>query len=279
MNIDQLARDAGLAAQQSVSGVDVEAGLVALHATRRRRVRTRLAGASAAAALVAAVVAVATTSSPEPTTSKAPPASDPSRGASPGAEEESCSSSAVVTCSADGVVRVGGSAVYSFRLPDGFSSQLGSGHTAGSLEAYQEERNTRAGVTVLEDAVGDGSGELPAKALATWVAERPFVESSAVRRVTVGDRPGWQVDVRLSPGLEWSAEEMCNEVTPQCRALLVQGGGVAAWETGPWRGMVSRYFFVDLPHGRPLVLWSWAFHSDADALDANDELVRSFRFH
>lgn len=276
MKLDDLAREAGEATRAAVlAKADVEASLARLHVVRRRRARTRWLAVAASSAAVVAVLFGASMSASPPA-----PEPQPAAPASPSTGDDSCTGSPMVRCLPGGVVEVDGPMPYSLRLTGDFNPDVAPGSTPASIDIFQDQPRTRAGVSVLGEvaAVGPDAGTMTAPELASWIASRHFVLASPVERTSVDGRPAWRVDVRLRPHERWAWADSCNGRQPECRALLAQDRPVGQWETGPWRGMVSRYVVVDARDGHPFVLWSWAFHLDARALTVNDQLVSTFRF-
>ena len=84
----------------------------------------------------------------------------------------------------------------------------------------------------------------------------------------------WRVDAVVDESAQWSPEDSCNSLQADCRALFSHYEG-GTHDTGPWRTMLSRYTFVDVPGQSTLVIWSWAFRYDTTAMANNAELVRA----
>ncbi|QNN54684.1 hypothetical protein [Nocardioides mesophilus] len=265
MSIEELARRAAADTAEAVAlEADVDAALVSFHARRRRHASARVLGVLVA---LAAAAAVAFLLIAPPTPSSTPPSV--TRGGW-------CGSDPAVRCLPGSVVEVDAATPYSFEVPPSFWPSLMVVKDGSTVEAYQRQSGVKAGVTVLQDVrpVGAGDRLAGAEEMATWVASRRFLDTSAAKPVVVGGLLGWQVDVALRPWRAGAPHPSCNVVQGSCRPLLEQDAGATAWQTGPWQGMVSRYTFLDSDAG-PVVIWSWAFRGDWKALAVNDELVAS----
>ena len=268
MSIDAVARRAGENLREEVmSHADVDSALEMLHATRRRRRRARVvASGLMAAALVTAALALGPFDRPV--------AEEPQPSRNVGVNH--CVEVSQVRCPVDGTVVVEALTPYAVHLPNGFDGHVGVGRAPGYVDFYQ--LTDQAGVTVLSDATAapPGPPELTTRELASWVAGRKFLDSTPVVRTAVDGLPAWQVDVALRPGALRTVRGWCNEHEP-CRALLKLTTG--SWETGPWRTMLSRYTFVDVPGPGTVAIWSWAFDRNEAALRVNERLVSTLSFH
>lgn len=272
MSIDQIARDAGAATREAVQQeLDVEACLATLHATHRRRRQTTVATiAVACAAVVAAVVGVVSLPGTAP---------DQPHPATPVAPRCGIDTSSV-KCAGDDGYAVEGVAPYSFHLPrQGFSRSLDVTRAPHMVIAYQDGSETRAGVTILDGAypVRPNRGGTSAQELARWVTTHQHLLAGPVERTVVGGLAAWRVDVRVPARRDLPVNTWCNVSQNNCLRLLRAGAGMD-WEVGPWRGMVSRFLFVQAADGQTVVIWSWTFNHDLHALDVNDEVIRTIDF-
>ena len=269
MSIEQIARRAGAATRAAVQQeVDVEAGLATFHATRMRRRRTRLAAGCVAAAAAVAVV-IGLSSLPGSTSDRSVPPTTPGR---------QCIETSSVRCTSGGEYVVEGVVPYAFRLPQyGFSRTLGRARAPHAIDIYQA--GVRAGVTVLDGAypVTKDRTAMSAADLARWVAAHKLLKAWPPERTVVGGLPAWRVDVRVPRGRDLPVASWCNGLENDCLALLRAGAG-NDWESGPWRGMLSRYLFVQGPQGQTVAIWSWALAGGRHAMEVNDEVIRTIDF-
>lgn len=267
MTVEELARSAGATTRAAVAAeADADAALATFHARRRRRSATRV---GAVAATLTVVVLVVLLVAPWSTPQAEPP---------PATQDGWCGVDPAVQCLPGSVVEVDALTPYRFEVPPGFGRVVMLGRDGNTVDAYQRVPGVRAGVTFVVGAwpVGARGERLDARRMARWVASRPFLETTAPVRVQVGGHTAWQVEVVLR-GTTRGPLHRCNQWQPSCRPLLEQDDELhGIWQTGPWRGMVSRYRFVDALSG-PVVIWSWAFDQDRRALARNDALVATFR--
>lgn len=283
MSIDQELRQAATATYKTVGQPDVEAALHTFHATRRRRQRSRRVGAlaSLAAAVLAGGLAVAGPwSQPGALTDPAPASrggeAPQFRDTVPPEAQSGCGGNEAVQCVRAGSVVVDGRVRYAFSAPRSTWSAPDVLSAPEIVDVYQRERDAGVAFLVNPRAARTSRVITSASELAHWVAHRPFVKPTTAERTQVDGLPAWRVDVEVRAGGEWRYDDSCNDVTVYCKPLLHQPYGGMGRETGPWRGMVSRYTFVDVPGQKPLVIWSWTKEPDAaEALEANADLVRT----
>jgi hypothetical protein len=265
VNVDQLGKDAGARLRERTRvDTDIEDALTTLHRMRRRN-RNRLAASAAAAAGIAAAATATVALWP----------AGPEAPARPPASQTACSDISAVTCPQPRQVRVTGLVPYQIEAPRGFSPTPGTGTAPAYVDIYQ--RHAQAGVTVIEAARGVDAPDSDARGLAGWISSRPFLRSSRPSEQEVSGRPAWRVDValRAAPSGE---REYCNGGHSPCRALLTSTSQPDGWEVGPRLGMLSRFYVIDAPSDRIVVVWSWALSGDQADLDRNEAVVRAMAF-
>jgi hypothetical protein len=86
-----------------------------------------------------------------------------------------------------------------------------------------------------------------AKSIAAWLASRAQVIASQPRKTTVGGRPAWTLDVRLSA----STGGLCGV---PCVNLINSPDGNSHYAYGLWGPGSSRMTFVDVAAGRVLLI-------------------------
>jgi hypothetical protein len=274
MSVHDLARAAS-DDLRSHTAPDVDAGLEALfvaHARRRRD--SRFAVALVAAAAVATVWWGAAglgdhRTGPEPAPAPAtrtPPVLVPQAG-------KLCQRSRV-TCLGDRTYRFALNSPVEWQIPHGYGVDSGGGASSFMVESYAMRRGSSAGVTVME-GVRAASRHSPepdprvpatARAFVQWVALRPSLHASAVRRVTFDGRVAWHVRVSVrrhaGPG---PGRCTVTPATVPCHPITYQDGAI----TGLWSDMSADYTALDLPGVGTVVVWSWAFGHDRAALARN----------
>jgi hypothetical protein len=155
-------------------------------------------------------------------------------------------------------------------IPDGFVLDTDLGRAPLSVQAFRQRAD--GGVAVIVGvAPADETVRTDARELATWVADRPFLDAGDVERARVGGVPAWSVRVALDVPPATVPDPSCNNFPQACWPVLLEGDG---WETGLWPDMSSRYWFVDLPGGDQ-VLAVWSYSRDKGGLRANQRLVRA----
>ena len=272
-DIDELAgRNGAILRDEVAATVDLESSLSDLRGRRNRRRRKQLvAGLTAAAAAAAVVGAVAVTRGPEMTEPvPAPPAPAPSH-------DFACAEGPAVHCLPGGRVRVDAARPFTLVPPTGFASEVAIGY-AGT-ELYRDDTELGAGVTFFDDAVPARlNRHLGAEEFARWIAARPYLDADTPQRTTVAGHPAWQVQV-TAPGAPVERTFTCNEAGSPCWPVIgtPRGPELPPWESGPWKGMASRFTFIDLPGGATFGISSWAFAENWAAIDANEELIRTLR--
>ena len=147
-------------------------------------------------------------------------------GATPGSHPTSTSSTASspsdscsdgqVTCLGSGRYRFALGAPVTITLPDNFGDDF-SVDQPGMLEMYRNDLET-TGVSIMENPTpvrNDGSWSRDAtaghtaKSVARWLAKRPFLTNTEIRRI-VGGRTAWRVSGALKPGaklLAWKESD------------------------------------------------------------------------
>ncbi len=279
MNIEDRARRAGHDLRQATpASVDAALGELQVAAPRRRRAHA----AAAACAVVAVVGLIGAARWLLPSDAGiGQPATQP--GASTPATQTSADRGdgcdlSIITCHGGRSYTVALDVAMDWTLPRGFDAPYsGSPPDSQFIETYLNDG--RAGVSVLQDvsaaspqsAPGPVPGIGSAPALATWISQRPFLESSSVRTDRVDGHPAWTVEAQVGVGRP-PGPATCNGRI-KCYPLMVQDDGSFV---GAWRGMTSRYTVMELPGAGITVLWSWTF--DSDIPPAVDDLVASVRF-
>ncbi|WP_151083739.1 hypothetical protein [Nocardioides cynanchi] len=264
MSIDDLARTAA-ADLRAHTHADLDAGLDALLVVHPRRRRLRAATAIAVAA--AAVVAVAwwasaglpgRHSSPEPTHVPTGPV-DPACAA------------ARVLCHGDRTYTFGLHRPVTWQIPQGYGVNSGAGASTSMVESYAVHRP--AGVTVMEGVRAASRTSRAATRVPPtpsgfihWLAERPYLRASAVRRTTLDGRPAWQVRVAVRSH-HTNGPGRCDGFP--CHPITFQRGAV----TGVWADMTADYTAFRVRGAGTVVVWSWAFAHDTTALAHNHRVV------
>lgn len=269
MSMHTRLRAEGRQLREQVRGtVDVESALEDLLAERRRR-RWRAGSATAATAAATAAVITSVAGWVPSGVPSAPPAVAPTRPQPATPSPAVCEQHEALQCLGDGV-RVRGPVTYRMSIPDGFALDSNLDRAPFSVQAFQQHAD--GGVTVITSvSPAGGSRPTDARELATWVADRPFLDAGDVERAAVGGVPAWSVRVALDVPPATVPDPSCNGFPQACWAVLREGDG---WETGLWPEMSSRYWFVDLPGGDEVLgVWSWS--RAEGGLRANDRLVRT----
>jgi hypothetical protein len=274
MSIEELARSASadLAARTSA---DVDAGLEALLVTHtRRRRQARVALSLAAAAAVAVAWWGGASFGHHPTRLEPAPSPSPTVPTIP-AGPAVCAEP-LVTCRGHRTYRFALARPVQWRIPRGYGVNSGAGASSTLVESYS--RTGPGGVTVMEGvraASRDSrlaAGVPPtAEGFVRWVAHRPYVRASAVRRTTFDGLSAWQVRVAVRPH-RGGGPGRCGEAGPAgypCHPITFQSGAI----TGVWADMTADYTAVDVPGSGTLVVWSWAFGHDTATLRLNQRVV------
>jgi hypothetical protein len=275
MTVHDLARAAS-ADLRSHTVADVDAALDALlvaHDRRRRDARFAIALVAAAAALVAwwGVAGLGDRpAGPEP--APAPVTTGPPLLVPQG---EVCKQ-ALVACLGDRTYRFALDSPVEWQIPRGYGVDSGAGATTGMVESYS--RTGSAGITVMEGvrAASRTSGAAPgvpatASGFIHWLAERPYLRASAVRRTTFDGRPAWQARVAVKAH-RGTGPGHCgggSGIGRPCHLITYQHGAT----TGVWSDMSADYTAVDVPGAGTVVIWSWAFGHDRAALARNRRVV------
>jgi hypothetical protein len=272
MSIDQVARRAGADLRTAVArDLDVDASFAALEGTRRRRRRARVVAAGVALAAAATLLTVLPASAPR---APAPPSTS--------TRSTPCLGDEHVTCPSPDQVQVRAAVPYDVHLPTVFEGEPGSSRSSAWVEFFQRTpgmHQSEAGVTVMTGVEPARSGKhLAARALAYWVAGRPFIAPTTVERTSVDGFPAWRVDATLREGEPRSQRSWCESIQFECRALLQPDVGRTEWETGPRRGETGYYLFVDVAGPHTVAIRSWAAEGNTAAFGANDQLIDGLTF-
>ncbi|MDX6357291.1 MAG: hypothetical protein QOH37_345 [Nocardioidaceae bacterium] len=270
MSIHDLARAAS-EDLRSHTAADVDAGLGALHVAHTRRQRR----SRATAALVVAAVAAAAwwggagfghhDTTPDP----APPRP------TPGLQQPVCSDP-MVTCDGHRTYDFALQTPVTWHIPRGYGVNSGAGATVHLAESYAHSGS--AGVSVLEGVVAASPASLAAPGVPAtpggfihWLAARPYLRATSLRRTTIDGRPAWQVRVAVRPHHGHGPGRCATSPSGQpCHPVTFQDGAV----TGIWGDMTAEYTAFDLPVSGTAVVWSWAFGHDTRALTHNQTVVR-----
>ena len=270
MSVEDLARAASGDLRTRTSA-DADAGLKAVLATHsRRRRQSRVTIALAAVATVAALwwggASFGHTAAPEPA-----PAPSPTSPPAPFV----CADE-MVSCLGDRTYRFSLDRPVKWQIPRGYGVGSGAGATTRMVESYW--RTGLSGVTVMEGVRVASRASLAAPGVPAtadgfvhWLANRPYLQASALRRTTFDGRPAWHVRVAVKPH-RGAGPGRCaggRVLGVPCHPITYQDGAV----TGVWSDMIADYTAVDVPRSGTVVVWSWAFGHDTAALDRNHSLV------
>jgi hypothetical protein len=279
VSIDSELRRLGSSTREAVAtGLDVEARLDDLKATSRRR-----RGGHVVAGLVAAAAAVVTVAGLVPLgTGRDPADVAPDRTATLTCAQAlagTVTPGGAVQCLGRRLVLVRGPVDYTFRLPSDAPWKIGPWGAPETLAATIDRLDVGLGVYVFADvraAAGEAGREMPAAQLASWVARRPFLESTGIVSGTQDGLPSWTVEVRPRVGLPRpGVGRACNGVDTDCHKLLLWNQGASGNEAGAWDGEVTRLTFLDVPGHGVMALVAWAKQRDADRLDEGTGLLRT----
>ncbi len=275
MSVHDLARAAS-ADLQAHTVADVDAGLDGLYVvhTRHRR-RSHIAIALAAAAAVVVGWWGVTGLGGQPSTLE--PSRNPSTGSTPLLVPQGtgvCHRS-LVTCRGDRTYVFGLTSPVRWQIPRRYGVGSGAGPTSNMVESYTPSGSS--GITVMEGVRASTGRSHPAagvpdtpEGFITWLAARPYLHASAVRRTTLGGLDAWHVRVGLKPHLGPGPGRCTGAVGGQpCYPITYQDGGT----TGIWGDMTADYTATDLPGSGTAVVWSWAFGHDRAALHRNQQAV------
>ncbi len=276
MNVDDLARRAGRELREGVH-VDADAALDELHraAPRRRRAHVVVALATAAAALALAIGAGQLLEGSQRT----PDAVDrPTKPSAPKVQQPvTACRNPLVSCLDDHRYQYALPTPMTWTVPRGFGTPY-SGIGPTLVETYRLDDT--GGVTVVEGVRAATAHESPrpvasvgsAHELVRWIARRPFLSSSVIRRSELDGLPAWSVEVDVKPGSPDGPASCTGQGIP-CYPLLYEPGGAF---TGAWDGITGRYTAVDLPGSGVAVVWTWTFTGEMPV--ESDTLVDSIRW-
>jgi hypothetical protein len=283
MSIDSELRRVSASTREAVaSGLDVDARLDELKVvSRRRRGRRGVAGLVATAAAVVTVAGLVPLGVPHDSSPSEP---DLGRTAVTCADAlaGTVSPGGAVQCLAPRLVLVQGPVDYTFRLTLGVPWKVGPWGAPASLSVIVDRADAPAGVDVFADvraAAGEGGRELSATELASWVATRPFLESTPMISGRQDGLPTWTVEVRPRTDLPRPGPaRACNGVNTNCHRLLLWRQGASGNEAGIWDGEVSRWTFLDVPGRGVVALVTWAKQGDRELLDEGTALLHTVDF-
>lgn len=276
--IDQLARTSAEDLRATTAS-DIEANLADLHVRvvrHRRRTRIGLAAAVVAVGLAATGGAVLTHRE--------------DRGVPPTKPEPShehaqgyCPTDIPVTCLDHHTYRFPLVQPVDWQIPAGYVFRSRDPVTPWLVESYRIDGHPgESGVTVMEHARAStpdgrgrpgGVGDTP-RALANWIADRPFLLSGPVRQTQLDGRPAWQVRVTLAPDLppgpaDWDRSK-CYAIVSQ----PVPGGGKSCL----YSNFLSEYTVLTLPGPGTTVVWSWSF-GENPGLGRLDQLIHGLSWN
>ncbi len=136
--------------------------------------------------------------------------------------------------------------------------------------------STGPGLSVVMDPEGskpvegrkpDPAAGSTAQSIATWLADRPYLETTSVVTTTVSGLPAWQVDVRLRDSA--TATATCQPSIADCIPMVLLPFGVNA--TGIGHAQVGRMIFVQASADR--VVWVYAWDGGGDSADDLDAVL------
>ncbi len=267
MNIDEIARRAGRDLRESMH-VDVYAALEEVQRVAPRRRRARALVAVAAAALILLLVVGAAQLMGNPPNQAGGPAGRPSSVPSERVQQPAVGcNNPLITCHGRRTYTVDLRVPVTWTLPPRFGAPYsGSSPTDTYVETYLLDSSGGVGIAqhvsaAAEEAVPQAVPAIgTAEALADWIAERPFLASSAVRETELAGLPAWTVEVEVRPGLPEGPATCSSRIA--CYPVLFVPSGSSGWVAGAWEGMTSRYTVLDLPSSGVMVVWSWTFGTD-----------------
>ncbi|HEY7043979.1 MAG TPA: hypothetical protein VH419_09960 [Nocardioidaceae bacterium] len=283
MKIDERGRTAGAALRSSTTqDLPVAAHYEQLITTARRHHRLRVAAVAAAVATLIGGAGYALANAPrdadlaptdQPPATSTPPQSD-------------CDSP-YLRCTAGGRITMQMPVPVSWTVGPQFDREPQALVDSGTSQVYLGEnyqRDATAGVTVAEGvqpvratSQAEPASGVPADArsVAQWVADRPFLDASAVQHTTVDGVDAWTVRAATrDPSRQGVAR--CNGGRFTCMPLLSLTK-FPADTLGVWDTMISQYTFVDLPGAGVTMIWSWSFDGERSFV-ANQQVVDSIRF-
>ena len=272
MSVHDLARAAS-ADLRAHTVADVEAGLDArfvAHTRRRRTTRVAIASAAAVAVLVGGSAVTGLGRQPsrlEPT--------GPTTSSTPVPQATGVCHDALVRCLGDRTYVFGLSTPVTWQIPQGYGVNSGVGATSHMVESYSSSGPD--GVTVMEGVKAASqtsrlAAGVPdtAEGFVRWLAGRPYLVASPVRRVTVGGRDAWHVRVTLRPHVAPGPGRCSGTPGAQsCYPVTWQAGAI----TGIWSDMNADYTAFDSPTAGTVVVWSWAFGHVPGDLHRNQRAV------
>jgi hypothetical protein len=277
--IDDLARVA-VDDLRTATRSDVEAGLLEVYAGHQRRRSQNLWMAAAALVLALGVGWWGG----HAMTDRGPATPQPIKPPPHVVHHKTCSGP--VRCLGDSTYRFALTRPVTWHIPYGYDVNSGTGATDWLVESYAQtgsegggpyQYDTVAGVTVLEGVrapSADGRSvrsDVPdtPRAYVSWLAGRPFLETSSVERTQVDGLTAWHVRVTLAHGAGLGPA-VCNNQSA-CYPMTVTPDHHV---TGIWSDMVADYTAFRVPGAGTTVVWSWAFAHDKTALVRNRTAVR-----
>jgi hypothetical protein len=220
-----------------------------------------------------------------PLSSPAPqdgPVGDPNGNEVPDVQP-ACDTTYAVRCLDDSRVLVKARTPYTFQLPGGFAGLVSASAAPALVIVDQDPWQPTSGVDlVLGMRAIDGSDDgkvMPARDLALWMADRPFIQAGPLLRGRLDGFRSWTQDMRWEPDApDLAAAAGCGWQDPRCRpmGLYLQGAAMADW--GVRKGDRVRVTYLDVPRLGTVVLAAWTKGNNPEMLAANDDIVASIDF-
>jgi hypothetical protein len=281
MTLDELAevatRDLAVAAGR---GLNPDAMLARLHRARRRR--TAVVSLAAAAVLAVAVAGVGAavgrdgaTPSPRPPAVSVPTPT--------GQNGDGPCDQPLITCP------IGGGRWTRVDLIDPLELRWAATNfedfptviSVDLMDAYRTDTTYNTGFTVAERAIPvrngaqwlrDPAAGTTARSIATWLAHRPFLRSTAAVPVSIGGWPAWRVRTVLRDGARMRAFKSDRPAAPLFRNPTGARIGVAP-------DLPGEITLLPSPAGHGVIaIWSWTFAPRASVLVGSRLMIGSLRF-
>jgi hypothetical protein len=150
------------------------------------------------------------------------------------------------------------------------------------LEAYRNDVNG-TGVTVIEHAVPvrydkswkrDRAAGTSVSSIAQWLASRPFLTHTSIKKVTVDGLAGQQVSGQLKPGADLPADGASLGVDFVAPTFAGEGGCHAGYH----RNLFGNYTLMTVPGAGITVIWSWTIQNDHTLIAANQAFIDALSF-
>jgi hypothetical protein len=277
--IDQLARTSAEDLRATTAS-DIEVNLADLHVrVVRHRRRTRIGLVAAAVVAVGLAATGGAVLNHREDRGVPPTKPEPSHEHAQGY----CPTDIPVTCLDHHTYRFPLVQPVDWQIPAGYVFRSRDPVTPWLVESYRIDGHPgESGVTVMEHARAStpdgrgrpgGVGDTP-RALANWIADRPFLLSGPVRQTQLDGRPAWQVRVTLAPDLppgpaDWDRSK-CYAIVSQ----PVPGGGKSCL----YSNFLSEYTVLTLPGPGTTVVWSWSF-GENPGLGRLDQLIHGLSWN